>query len=453
MANEFELKETKLSELKIEWEIGVPAKAIVDSLEDRLKEEQKTFQMAGYRVGNVPMQMVRKNKGPELLSRIIEQKVDEILKQLFTEKDIRPAMQPMVEVMDFDDKTTLKFKAIIELLPPVPEVDWTQFEVDSYNVIIGDEDIQNAYKEIINRFKTFEDAPTGYAAKKGDAVIIDFHGTINGEDFDGNKGEGVRLELGSNQFIPGFEDQLIGAKAGAQIKVRVMFPKNYSNNKVAGKPAVFDVKVIQVLKPEDVDSINDDFAKKLGLETVEKLEELVREKISADFNGLARMKLKKDLFDQIHAKYKFDVPAGMIKLDLDAMMQELKNQKAQNPQLFKGKTEADMRTEYEQIAVRRVLLGILLANFARDNNIEITDADLQQAIFSEAMSKPGQERLIMDYYSKPENMERLKGPILEEKAVDMILNQVKINIIEVSSKEFMDKYANDLGQLEQQAAN
>lgn len=444
MAQEYELKELKNEGLVYVWEVAIPAKPIVDELEEQLTEAQKDFAMSGYRTGNVPMQMVRKQKGPEIMTKIIEQKVDNVLRQILEEKKVKPALQPVVEILDFNDKTNLKFKATIEAIPDVPSVDWSQIEIDTYEVSISDKDLENAYKEIKDKFKTFAEAPATYAAKKGDAVIIDFHGTINGEDFEGNKGEGIRLEIGSNQFIPGFEEQLIGAKAGANVKVRVTFPKNYSNTKLAGKPAVFDVKVIQVLKPEGVDEINDDFAKKLGLDNVEKLEELVREKIKADFNGLARLSMKKKLFDKIDAVYRFEIPPGMIKLDFEAMWNEIKNQKQSNPQMFKGKNEADMKKEYEEIAKRRVRLGILLADIARENNIEISDNDLQQAVFAEAMMRPGQEKIVMEYYEKPENLDRLKGPILEEKAVDHILTLVKRNIIPISSEEFFEKYSQEL---------
>jgi trigger factor len=442
--SEYKIKELKVEPLYFEWEISVPAEPIVKALEAELEDKQKDFKMAGYRDGKVPMQMVRKQLGPDVMARIIEREVDEVMRKVLEEKDIKPAMQPMVEIKTFDDKKDLTFTAKVEALPDVPEVDWSKIEIETYNVTASQSDIDKAVGEIKDKFKTFGESKAGHAAKKGDAVIIDFHGTISGKDFDGNKAEGIRLEIGGNQFIPGFEDQLVGAKAGTEVKVRVSFPKNYNVKELAGKPAVFDVKVKQVLIPESVSEVDDAFAAKLGLESAEKLMELIREKITSDFNGLARLSMKKKLFDKIDSVYRFEIPKGMISLDFDTMWAELKAQKQANPSMFKGKNEADMRKEYEDIAKRRVRLGIILAGIARDNKIEVTDADVQQAIFAEAMMRPGQEKIVMEFYSKPEHQDRLKGPILEEKAVDHILGLVKKNEIEMSSEDFFNQYSKDL---------
>ncbi len=444
MTIDYKLKELKKDSLAFEWEVAMQAKPIVDMLETDLKEKQKTFKMAGYRDGNVPLDMVRKQLGPDILAKIIEAKVDEVLKAILEEKEIKPALQPIVEIKSFDDKSDLVFNAKVECLPDVPTIEWDKMEIETFKVNISQEDIDRALSEIKDKFKTFKEGDAKHAAKKGDAVIIDFHGTINGKEFDGNKADGIRLEIGSGQFIPGFEEQLIGAKAGTNLKVRLSFPKNYTNAELANKPAVFDVKVIQTLTPENVDNIDDAFAAKLGLENVDKLMELISEKISADFNGLARLSMKKRLFDMIDSLHRFDIPAGMIKIDFDTMWNEIKSQKQSNPEIFRGKNEADMKKEYEEIAKRRVRLGIILAEIARDNNIEIGESDLQQAVFAEAMLRPGQEKIVMDFYAKPENMERLKGPILEEKAVDHILGLVRRKEVEISSKEFFDKYSEEL---------
>ena len=449
----YELKELRNEGLLKEWEVSVPAKSIVETLEAAITKEKETFQMAGYRVGHVPTDIVRKHAGPKILEKLIGEEVDKVLKQILADKDIKPAIAPTVEIKAFNnDKSNLIFNVVLESLADTPKVDWSQIDIDTFKVKILPEDMDRALAEIKNKFKTFKEADANYAAKKGDAVIIDFHGTINGKDFEGNKAEGIRLEIGSNQFIPGFEEQLIGAKAGMSLKVRVTFPKNYSNPDLSSKAAVFDVKVIQVLTPEDVDDIDDAFAAKLGLESVEKLMQLIEEKITADFNGLARLSMKKRLFDKIDAVYKFEIPEGLIKIDFDSMWNELKSQKQSNPEVFRGKDENEMKKEYQDIAKRRVRLGIILAEVARENNIDIKDEDLQQAIFAEAMLRPGQEKIVMDFYSKPENLERLKGPILEEKAVDHILSMVNRNEVEITSKEFFEKYSDELNAMSKNPA-
>lgn len=438
-----EVKEIKSNGLHKEYEIVIPAEGILKKVDEQLKEKQGEVNIPGFRPGNAPLDMLRKKFGPEILTKIIEQEVDVTLKQVFEEKNIRPALQPIVEVKSFDDKKDLKFSVKVEVLPPVPTVDWTKIELETFSIKITDEDLQRAHNDILQNFKNFVDAPAGYAAKKGDAVIIDFVGTINGKEFDGGKGDGIRLEIGSNQFIPGFEDQLVGAKEKSKVTVRVVFPKNYNNEKVAGKPAVFEVTVTKVLKPENVEQLNDDFAKKLGVESMEKLDEMIRQKIEADFNGIARLRMKKLLFDQIDAVHKFDVPEGMLKIDFDVMWNEIKAQKQSNPAMFKGKNEDEMKKEYQEIAKRRVRLGIILADTARENSIDVSDADLQQAVYAEAMMRPGQEKMVLDFYKSAENLERLKGPILEEKAVDYILTKIQRKEVEISSKDFFEKYAND----------
>ncbi len=441
-----DIKVLKSEGLVEELEIRIPAKDVLDKVEKELEEHQKTFKMAGFRDGKVPMNMVRKQVGPQMLSKAIEQEVDTTLRTVFEERKIRPALQPYVEVKKFEesgDKAGLTFTVKVEKFPPVPAVDWAKVELDTLKIKIVDEDLSKAHEDILKNFKNFDTAPAGQPAKKGDAVMIDFVGKVDDKEFEGGKGEGIRLELGSNQFIPGFEEQLVGAKAGSQVKVRVTFPKNYANKELANKPAIFDVKVTEVLKPSSVEALNDDFAKKLGVESMEKLNDMIRQKIEADFNGLARLRMKKILFDKIDAEYIFDIPPGMFKIDFESMWNEVQAQRKTNPDMFKGKTDADMRKEYEAIAKRRVRLGIILAETARENKIEVGEKDLQQAIYAEAMMRPGQEKIVLDFYSKPDNLERLKGPILEEKAVDFILTKIQRKESEITSKEFFEKYADD----------
>jgi trigger factor len=437
------INELKNEGLLREFEVSVPAAAILQKVEAKIEEEKKDFKMAGYRDGKVPDAIVRKKIGPEIMAKEIEKEVDETLKKIFEEKNIRPALQPFVEVKKFDEKGDLSFTVKVEIFPEVPNLDMSKLEIEILKIDVSQDDIAKAYEDILKNFKNFNDAPASYAAKKGDAVIIDFQGSINDKPFEGGRGDGIRLELGSGQFIPGFEDQLIGAKEGNQLKVRLAFPKTYGNRELAGKPAVFDVAVKKVMKPESVETINDDFAKKLGLEDVNQLNEMIKQKIEADFNGLSRLRTKKILFDKIDSVYRFDIPDGMLKIDFDTMWNEYRAQKESNPAASKGKTDEQMRNEYMDIAKRRVRLGILLAEIARINQIEVNDNDLQQAVYAEAMLRPGQEKIVLDYYSKRENMEKLRGPILEEKAVDHILGNITKNEVSITSKEFFEKYAED----------
>jgi trigger factor len=440
--NKVEILESQ--DLHRKFKVSVPSQPILEEVDKEIEEKSKTFKMAGFREGKVPVNIVRKRIGADVLAKAIELKVDATLRDYFEKNGIRPAMQPYVEIKSFDEKSDLIFEAKIEIFPDIPNVDWENLEIELLDVEITPEDLKKAHDDILKNFKNFNKADSSYQAKLADAVVIDFIGKVDGEEFEGGKGEGIRLELGSNQFIAGFEEQLIGIKSDESRTVNVTFPNDYINKNLSGKPAVFEVKVIDVLKPESVSDINDEFAQKLGLENLDKLNEMIKQKIKADFEGLARLRTKKLLFDVIDAKYQFPIPEGMFKIDFEMMWAEIKKQYEKNPELFNNKPLSELEQEYKNIAARRVRLGILLAETAKNNNIQVEEKDLQQAVYAEAMQRPGQEKLVIDFYSNKDNLERLKGPLLEEKAVDFILTRVKTVKKMITSQEFFDKYAKDL---------
>jgi trigger factor len=430
--------------LKRKFGFSMPSKPILDVVEQRIQDESKTFKMAGFREGKVPINLVRRRIGDQVFKDVIESTINKELSQYFEAEKIRPAMQPEIDIKSFDDKSSLNFEVKLELFPETPSPKWEDVEVEVLEIDITDNDLKRAHEDILKNFKNFNQAEDDYAAKLGDAVMIDFVGKVDDTEFEGGKGEGVRLELGSNQFIAGFEEQLVGSKKGDVKMVNVTFPQDYMNQELAGKNAVFEVTVLEVLKPESISSIDDELAKKLGLESVEKLNEMIKYKIKADFEGFARLRTKKLLFDAVDAKYDFEIPESMFKIDFEMMWKEIQKQYAKDPNLFNGKALNELEEDYKKIAARRVRLGILLAETAKENNIVVEDADLQQAVYAEAMQRPGQEKLVLDFYAKKENLERLRGPLLEEKAVDFILTKVKTNKKVISSQEFFDVYAKDL---------
>lgn len=434
------------SGLKRKYEFKVPAPELLQSVESMLEEEGKTLKMPGFREGKVPKEIVRKKIGAEVLSKVIEKTVDAKLKEYFESNKIRPAMQPYVEVVAFDDKTHLTFTVEFETFPKVPQINWDALEnkqIELLKIEITEDDLKRAYEDIKKNYKNFEPAESDYVAKRGDSVLIDCVGTVDGNEFEGGRGQGIRLELGSNQFVLGFEDQLIGSKAGDEKQVNVTFPADYTNKPLANKAAVFEVKVLEVLKPEAVDSLDDEFAKKLGLESMEMLNEIIKQKILADFGNLAHLRTKRLIFDALEEIYQFDVPESMFKLDFDMMWAEVKKQLDQDPKAFDKPIE-ELEEEYRKIAKRRVRLGILLAELARENNITVDESDIEKAIIDEAKRHPGQEKLVVDFYSNKDNTERLKGPILEDKAVQHILTKIKTVEKTVTSQDFFEVYAKDL---------
>lgn len=436
--------------LSLELKFVVPGKKLAEDVDIALQQMAKTYKMPGFRDGHVPLSFIKKREGTAIMTRAIEDEIDSCLKETFKERKIRAASQPAVEVVSFDEEIGLTFTAKIEILPELPKIAWENIELETIKIKVSNQDFSKAYEDILENLKNFEPVVDGTQADNGDAVIIDFKGFIDGTEFEGGAGKGVRLELGSNQFINGFETQLVGAKKGEEKKVSVTFPANYHKDSLSGKEAVFEVKVNEVLRAVRFDAVNDEVAKKLGLESVEQLNEAIKQKMEIDFHGLTRLRTKKLLFDKIDQDHKFEIPASMLEADFEAMWEDVQHQRSENPAQFGDKSEEQLKEEYKATSARRVRLGLILAEIARQENIEVSNEELQYAITVQAMQNPGGSAWIKEHYKKPENIERLRGPLLEEKIVDFIISKIKAHEKEVSSKEFFDKYVGDINSMQNQ---
>lgn len=440
-----QIKCLKNEGLAREYEVVLPAANAVKNAEETLTKVAETYEMAGFRAGKVPLNIVRKRVYADILGEEIQKESRRALEELLKKEEIIPAPTPNVELRTFDEKSDMQLHIAMEIFPEVPQVAWDELTVENLKIKLGDNDLKEAHNDILKNFRNYNKvSDDNYAAALNDAVLINFVGTCEEKEFEGGSGNDVRLVLGSQTFLPGFEDQLVGVTAGETRQVNIDIPANYPAPEIAGKPANFKVTVVEILQPEDVGEINDEFAQKLGLESLEQLNKMILDKVMMDFQSIARLRMKKMLFDQVDAKYRFDVPTGMISIDFDAMWKDVEAQYQRDAKMFGEKTLEEVKAEYQQIAARRVRVGIILAHIARENKVTISEEDCKQAIMMEAMRRPGQEQMIFDFYKKPENVERLKGPILEEKAVDFILTKVKLTDIEVTSKEFFEKYAKDL---------
>lgn len=438
---DYNIEERSAQRIKIK--VSLAAEAIAVKANNEINEASKDLNIAGFRPGRVPKDIARKKLGPQIIEKVISREVDIVVKEIFEKENVKIGGRPNVDIQEFDEKKHLVFTVVVDLLPDVPEVDFSKVTVPVFIISPTEEDLKKAYDEIVRNFKTFNSS-AGATAQKGYVAIIDFVGAVDGKEFDGGKGEDVRLEIGSGTFIPGFEEQLMGAKAGDEKEVKCTFPTQYPEPSLAGKQAVFQVKVKDIMAPEEVGSINDAFAKKLGLESVEALNEMVMEKLTADFRGAGYLYTKKVLFDSLDELCKVEVPDNMVEMDLEAMWPEVRHQFKQNPQMFGNVDEATLKKRYKDIAVRRVKLGIMLADIAKKHGIEVSEVDMQQLVFQEASQRPGQEKLVLDYYKNPENLQKLQGPALEEKVVEFLLKKVNITQKEISSKEFIDVYAQEL---------
>jgi trigger factor len=425
--------ETKNEGLKREYNVVLPAKNISKEVEHRLAHVAQTIKMPGFRPGKVPLGMVKKKHGRAVLGEVLENVVSKTTQQVLSEKNVIPALQPKITIESaFDEGTDLKYSLSFEVYPEVPDLDFSKVSLKRAHVEVADKDIDDGLERLQKAQREFEPLKKARPAKSGDSVLINFKGKVDGVAFEGGSAENFRLELGSGQFIPGYEDQLIGAKKGEDLVVKVTFPENYGSANLAGKESEFDVHVIDILAPT-LPEVNDAFATKLGYENVEKLREAVKQQIEKDFAGLAHTKLKKELFDALEKLVKFDVPEGMLELEYKAL--------AENVGIAAeggSKDDKKKQKEYHDLALRRVRLGILLADVGKKNNVTISADELRRAVFEQARAYPGQEQRVIELYqNNPQALDQLKGPILEDKVVNFLLEKAKISEQKSTVKELL----------------
>jgi trigger factor len=434
-----QVTETTIDGLKRSYKVTVPAGQIETMLLGRLTEVGKEARVPGFRPGKIPMPILRKKYGASVISEVIEKAVNAGTTQAVTDNNLKLALRPNIEITNYAEGSDLEFTLAIETLPDVVPMDFKSIKLERLKVEAGEDEVAEALDHFAKARGTSEPVTEDRAAKSGDVLVIDFVGKLGDEAFAGGTAEGYELELGSNTFIPGFEDQLIGVKAGAEVKVNVTFPEGYQNEKLAGKPVVFEVKV-QSLKQKVAAQIDEEMAKAMGLESLDALKKTVKEQIERDYDRLSRMKLKRALLDKLAEGHDFPVPPGLLDAEFQAIWKQIEEAKAkgQLDEADKAKSEETLREEYQKIAARRVSLGILLAEVGRANNVQVGQEDLNRALVAEARRFPGQEAMVFKYYREnPDAMESLKSPILEEKVVDFILELTAVSDKPASKEELM----------------
>lgn len=434
-----QINELKNEGLSREYTVTVPAGDIDERVDNRLKEVGSNVRIPGFRPGKVPLKVLRQRFKKSVLGEVLEATVNESSQEVLRQNDLRPAMQPNIEIESFDEDGDLIYKMGVECMPEIQEMDFSKIELTKQKAKVDDKEVNEALERIATDFRKTEPAEEGYKAQDGDVAVIDFKGSIDGEEFQGGAGEGHHLELGKGQFIPGFEEQLVGVKAGDSLDVKVTFPEEYHAEELAGKEAVFAVDVKEVRQYTDQD-IDDEFAKSLGLEDLETLKNQVRERLEQDYDQMARSHVKRELLDALHEGHDFDVPEGMVTQEFDQIWQQFE-QARDNGQLDEeeaGKSEEDLKAEYEDIAKRRVMLGLLLSEVGNKNNIQVSQEDLNRAMVQEAQKYPGQEAQVLEFYrNKPEALANLQAPIFEDKVVDFLLELATVTEKEVSVEELM----------------
>lgn len=431
-----QVTETLKEGLKRGYEIKVTAQELADKVNAKLEEARPNIEMKGFRKGKVPMALLKKQYGQSVLGEAMQETIDGAMSDHFEKTGERPAQQPEVKMTneDWKEGDDVEVSLTYECLPEIPESDFSKVKLEKLVVEASDTDIDEALANLAESAQNFEDRKKGSKAKDGDQVVIDFLGKVDGEPFEGGKAEEYPLVLGSNSFIPGFEEQLIGAKAGDEVEVKVSFPAEYGAANLAGKDAVFECKVHAVKEPKPAE-LNDELATKYGAKDLEDLKSQVAERLVSEYDGASRMVTKRKLLDELDKLVDFELPETLLEAEAGQIAHQLWHE--ENPDV-QGHDHPQIETteEHRKLATRRVKLGLLLANIGEQQKIEVSDAEMQQAAMRQASQYPGQERQFYEFLQKnPQAMQQLRAPIFEDKVVDYIMELSKVTEKKVSKED------------------
>ncbi len=443
-----QVTETLSEDLKREFKVVVAAKDISEKLEVRLEELGQKVRIPGFRPGKVPLTILKQRFGTSVMGEIVEQAVNDASSQAMDERGLRPAMQPKIEITSFDEGKDLEYTMALELLPEIEPMDFSKLELERLAVDVQDDELQTALDRLASSQMKTEALQEPRKSQSGDVLVIDFQGMVDGEAFPGMTGEDHHLELGSSRFVEGFEDQLVGVNIGQELEVKVTFPEAYVNDKLAGKDAVFQVKVKDILQAAS-HPIDDELAQSLGEENLDSLKNRVKKQIAGEYDTAARARLKRALLDKLAEAHGFGVPVGMVDLEFDAIWGQIEKEREEgrvDPD-DEGKSDEDLKAEYRDIAERRVRLGLLLSEVGRSNGIEVTDEEVNQALVREAQRHPGHEREVFEFYQKsPEGLANLRAPLFEDKVVDFIVQLAKVEERKVTADELRAAVMEESGQ-------
>lgn len=447
-----QVTQTSSDGLKRELKVTIPQGELSQRFTTRLDEVKDTVQLKGFRKGKVPLAHIRKLYGRSLMVEVLQQAVDETSRDAIKERNERAAHQPNINLTEDKDEiervlsgqSDLAFTISYEALPDIKIADLAALKLEREVADVTDEAVDKAIGELQERSVRYE-VEAERAAGEGDRVTIDFLGRIDGTPFEGGKSEDVQILIGQSNFIPGFVEGIKGAKAGEERAVNAKFPDAYPQKDLAGKDAVFEVKVKEVAKPIRPE-LNDDFAKTLGAESLDKLKELVRAKIGGEYASIARMKLKQQILDALDKGHDFPLPETLVSNEFDNIWKQLTQSLQQSGKTFadEGKSEDDLKAEYRKIAERRVRLGLVIGEIGEKSGLQVSQEELRRALIEQARRYPGQEKFVYEFYEKnPAALIELRAPIFEDKVIDHILGQAKPTDKKVTAEELL-KSAEDL---------
>jgi len=421
-------KEIKKEDLSVQYEVTVTAADIDRHVDDRLQEVGKTVKIAGFRPGKVPLDILKKRYGKAVMGEVLEMAVNEASAKVIQDNNLRPALQPKIEVKEFDDGKDLIYTMNVELLPEIKVMDLKSLKIERPVAKVEKKAVDETLERIASTNRETEPVTEDRASKKGDILVIDFHGRTakDNKPHEGMHAHDAQLELGSGQFIPGFEDQLVGKKVGDKVEVKVTFPEQYHAAELAGQDAIFDTEVKAILQAKKTE-VNDDFAKKLGLDSEKALRDIIETQIQSDYDNLSRQKVKRALLDALDEAHDFEIPAGMKDLEYQNILMQVKMERQAELKDGELTLTPEEEEELHAIAERRVRLGLVLSEVGRANNVQITDQEMQRAVITEAQRYPGQEAQVFEYYRKNRQaLEALRAPVFEDKVVDFVLELASV---------------------------
>lgn len=436
--------------------VKVSAAELDRKLEERLERMKGRIHLKGFRKGKAPVSFLKKMYGKGVMGEIVEDIVSETSTKAFADRNLQPATTPHPHFhVDMEEviagKADLEYEVHAEILPSFEPMDVAALMLTRPVAEVPGEDVDEALQNIADQQRAYSPREESEKARKGDMLVIDYVGSVDGEEFEGGKGEDQEIVLGSGRFIPGFENQLEGVKAGDEVSVKVTFPEDYGSEKLAGKEAVFAVTVKEVKAPEEV-AIDDELARKVGLETLDELKQRIRERIEADYKRLSRAHVKRALLDKLDAAHDFELPKGMVDAEFNQIWAQVEN--AERDEEDKDKTEEELKAEYRKIAERRVRLGLVLAEIGKRADVKVPQEQLQRAIQEQAlrdaqiMQMQGQDinpqQVLQFYQQNPQAVAQIRAPLFEEQVVDYILERAEVTDKAVSKEELMKDPEGDL---------
>ena len=440
-----QITEIKSEGLSREYKVVVPASELDRQLELRLQEIGRTAKIPGFRPGKIPMDMLKQRYTSSVMGDILESTVNSSSQRAMEDKSLRPASQPKIEITSYEEGADLEYKMVLEIMPEIPDLDLAKLSLERLYAEPDEAKVTEGLEELVKVHKRFEPSKASHKAEMGDQVLFDYVGKIDGVAFDGGTGQDEEIELGSGRFIPGYEEQMVGASAGDELEVKVTFPETYHAPEVAGKEAVFDVTLKEVRISAPI-AIDDALAKDMELENLEELKQMVAGRLEREYGEISRIRLKRSISDILLEKCKIELPGGMVEDEFQSLWERQEEErKAGNEQDAEATEEAEnkkdeeaRRAEVRGAAERRILLALVLAELGHRNNVKVEDAEVMKALQAEAARYPGQEQQVISYYQQnPQMIQGFQAQIYEEKVLDFIVEMAEVTERKVDFEELI----------------